>query len=320
MVNYLKFNYKNPILQKLISVYNIHRPGAKKNVFIFSMPRSGSTWLMELIWSQPGFKYCNEPLNIKDVSMQKKTGIAGYKDLYSDGVKSRLIAYFKGIAEGKIHFLDPKPFRKYFRIFTNRIVFKVIHGGEKFINEIADSCNGNVIYLLRHPIPVALSRRELPRMNELCSDFVLKHFSEEERRLALELNKSGDEMERRMLAWCIQNKFALMQRRDDWVVITYEQLTVDPNPVIAKIATAFDLPLPDKILEHISIPSAVSVQSERSAVDLMKEAGKNREELIGKWRKKIAKEEEIRLMNICLQFNMHIYSAGSVLPKKEWLI
>ncbi len=43
-----------------------HRPGALPNVFIFTTPRSGSTWLMELIWSQPGFRCVNEPLDIRD--------------------------------------------------------------------------------------------------------------------------------------------------------------------------------------------------------------------------------------------------------------
>jgi hypothetical protein len=36
------------------SASNVHRPDGRPNVFLYSTTRSGSTWLMELIWSQPG--------------------------------------------------------------------------------------------------------------------------------------------------------------------------------------------------------------------------------------------------------------------------
>ena len=48
----------------LKSISNIHRDEGN-NVLIISNPRSGSTWLMEMIWSQNKFKAINEPLNIR---------------------------------------------------------------------------------------------------------------------------------------------------------------------------------------------------------------------------------------------------------------
>jgi hypothetical protein len=51
-------------LQLLVkALTNVHRQGPLPNVFLFATPRSGSTWLMEIIASQPGFKYYDEPLN-----------------------------------------------------------------------------------------------------------------------------------------------------------------------------------------------------------------------------------------------------------------
>jgi hypothetical protein len=314
-------NYNvNPAVDYLRTLTNIHRPGLLPNIFIFSLPRSGSTWLMELIWSQPGFKYCNEPLNLKEPWMWRNSGIKGFEELYTDRVRDKLIGYFKDVCNGKKHFLDPSPMRSYYRLFTNRIVFKIIHGGEKYISDISSACNGKIIYLLRHPIPVALSRKVLPRMEQLCSDFVLGSFSENEKEYALKLNHEGNEMERRILAWCLQNKLALMGRKNDWIVITYEQLTIDPRPVIQKISTELHLPDPERMYKQLSIPSAVSVQSENDSVNLMRTNDGDRHGLINRWQQKVKPEEAEHLMMICSKFDLNMYSSSSPLPHESWLL
>ena len=72
---------QNSKMRKFVSnnakLFNIHRSSEKPSVLIFSSPRSGSTWLQELIWSQPEFKYVNEPLNLKGAWLQNKSGING---------------------------------------------------------------------------------------------------------------------------------------------------------------------------------------------------------------------------------------------------
>ena len=116
-------------------LFNRHKPSALPNVLLFSLPRSGSTWLLELIWSQPEFKYVNEPLNLKGSWLRKKSHINGFKELYTEAVRDKVVAYFKGFVEGTHHFMNPNPSRKNSRFFTSRIVFKVIHGGEFLIND-----------------------------------------------------------------------------------------------------------------------------------------------------------------------------------------
>jgi hypothetical protein len=202
-------------------LFNKHRPLVKPNVLLYSIPRSGSTWLLELIWSQPDFKYANEPLNIKTAWRQGKSGINGFKELYTEEVREKVVSYFKGFVEGKHHFMNPNPLRKHSRLFTSRIVFKVIHGGEFFINDIAQQTNSKIVYLLRNPIAVALSRQQIPRTEELTSDFVLSKFSSDEQRFAKEIISNGSDMEKKIMLWCLQNKFALQQRTSNWLVLSY---------------------------------------------------------------------------------------------------
>ncbi len=44
---------------------SIHIPDGRPNVFLLSLPRSGSTWVAELVATQPGFKWCLEPFNLR---------------------------------------------------------------------------------------------------------------------------------------------------------------------------------------------------------------------------------------------------------------
>ena len=54
--------FKPPDIKKLS---NYHKPNDSPNIFIFSSPRSGSEWLMNIIASQPGIKHCSEIFNLR---------------------------------------------------------------------------------------------------------------------------------------------------------------------------------------------------------------------------------------------------------------
>lgn len=235
------------------NLFNRHRPSVKPNVLIFSLPRSGSTWLQELIWSQPEFKYVNEPLNLKGPRLQNKSRINGFNELYTNEVRDKVVDYFKGFIEGKHHFMNPNPLRKHSRLFTSRIVFKVIHGGEFFINDIAQQTNSKILYLLRNPIAVALSRKQIPRTEELTSDFVLSKFNLDEQKFAKEIIHNGSDMEKKIMLWCIQNKFALQQRTSNWLVLSYERLTCYPEKVLTALAEHCELPELEIMIERVNI-------------------------------------------------------------------
>ena len=83
----------------LRSVSNRHRPGTLPNVFVFTTPRSGSTWLMELIQTQPRFKQCSEPLNLRVDGVARRLGISDWEALYQDANWPRVRAYFRGLCD-----------------------------------------------------------------------------------------------------------------------------------------------------------------------------------------------------------------------------
>jgi len=292
-------------------LFNRHKASNRPNVLIFSLPRSGSTWLQELVWSQPEFKYVNEPLNLKGAWLQKKSDIYGFKELYTLEVRNKLINYFQGFVIGKHHFMNPNPLRKNSRFFTSRIVFKVIHGGEPYINDIAQSTNSRIVYLVRNPIAVALSRKQIPRTEELTSDFVLSRFTSEEQKLAKEIIYDGTDMEKKIMLWCIQNKLALDHRNSKWLVISYEGLTCYPEKVLASLAAHCELSDMELMIKNVNIPSAVTTQSESDSVRTMQDNNDNRKRLISGWRSKVTVEEMRSYFDICSKMNINLYTENS---------
>lgn len=292
------------------------------DVFLFSMPRSGSTWLMELIWTQEQFKFCNEPLNIKGDFLRQQTKLTSFDELYIKGesTSAKLIDYFGNIRAGKHRYHNPNPLRNYHRWRTSRIVYKIIHGGEYFINDIADNCHGRVVYLLRHPIAVSLSRKVLPRLDVLCSEAVLSEFSAVQVKLAREIQQTGSYLQKGVLSWSIQNKLALNRRRADWIVLTYEQLTVEPQPIIEHLVKELGLAHPDRIYQQLSIPSAVKVQSEVETIAMMEDSTADRRKLIERWQSKVDQEEARRLFDIVECFELDVYDWADPYPKTSYLI
>ena len=153
---------------------NKHRQGRMKNIFLFATARGGSTWLMEILASQPGMKDHDEPFNIRRANVARAGAFTTWASVMPDtGDPDRIVDYLNDIASGRYAFMNPAPFRPHYRFFTDRIVFK-IHELEHMMGTVAERCNGQIVYLLRHPIPTSQSRYQFPRLELfLSSDYYL---------------------------------------------------------------------------------------------------------------------------------------------------
>ena len=298
------------------TVTNLHRPDGRQNIFLFSTPRSGSTWLMELIWSQPAFKACNEPLDLRNPMVRRYLGIANWLELYNNNASPALHRYFQALCKGRLHAMDPVPFRRSYRPMTHQIVFKIINGGEDRINWFRDTFNGQIVYLIRHPIAVSLSREYYPRLQaQLKSDY-RRHFSKEQIDIAQRILENGSRLEQGVLAWCLENAVPLRMATDDWLIIAYEELVFDPRPVIAQMAERLALPEPEHMLSRLAIPSAVKAKSNPETQQAL-ERGTDRRWLVEKWRSHVSEHEERRAMEILAHFQLDFYQPGEILPTRR---
>ncbi len=298
------------------SMSNIHRPDERSNVFLFSTPRSGSTWLMELIWTQPSFKYCNQPLSLFNPLVRKHLGTDRWEALYESDFTPTLERYFRAFCEGRLQFANPSPLRGHYRPVTHRIVFKEIHGCADRINWFRDTFDARIAYLIRHPIAVAISSEQFPLLDAFLETEYRNHFSHEQLSLAHRIATAGSPLERGVLSWCLQNAVPLRESSDDWAVVTYEQLVVDPAPVIDELAAKLELPAPDRMRDALAVPSVnVRIKSSEETQHLLFETGVDRRpDLVNKWRRKVDADEEARAMEILEAFDLNVYTRDDVFP------
>ena len=302
---------------------NVHTPSGAPNVLIFTTPRSGSTWLMELVTSQPGFKHCNEPLNLRHPDVRRGLGIDSWETLYARRSDARVTRYFADLASGRLKTLNPSPRDRTHRLFTRRTVFKVLHGGEERIQEIADAVDGRVIILLRHPIPVSLSREVLPRLETFVASDYADLVGDDALASAREIISEGSDLERGVLDWGLQNLIPLRNRRPDWLVVTYEQLVLDPRPILDRLVEHLELSDLDRLYAGLEVPSHTVKKSDAETSELLHgdvDEAERARELVGRWRRRVTAEEEERAMAVLERIGVDAYRGGELLPTADYWI
>lgn len=308
------------ILKNIVKLMsNIHLQGKRKNIILFATPRGGSTWFMQLITSQPGFRYCDEPLDMRSSEIRKYSCINDWSELYDAESSVKIKRYFTGLMDGSLDFRNPNPFKPGYRLLTNRVVLKVIHGSVDRINWLKNELDVKVLYCLRHPIAVAMSRKELPFLDYFLTSDLKNRFTREQTDFAAQIINAGTHLDKGVLAWCIHNSIPLQDISSDWAVATYEQAVVDPAPVVNYLCAKLELDRPDLIYKQLNVPSPVVRESDDETRLLLNNSD-NRSALIEKWKKKISDDDEKKLMNMLKIFEIDAYTYGSFLPvKKYWI-
>lgn len=305
------------------SLTSIHKPGKLPHVFLFTTPRSGSTWLMELIWSQPGFKAVNEPLDLRVPLVREHLGIDTWEELQNNSSLPLLHRYIEGYCANKIHTTEPAPWlNRYYKPVTRRIVFKIIHGGENRVNWFRDTFGGKVVFFVRHPIAVALSHKAFPRLEAYINSDFSQHFTSAQLDMAASIIRNGSKLQKGVLDWCFQNALPLRDREDDWAVVTYEQLVLQPESAIEHLAEKLILPDRERMVKLLDRASGVKRKSDEETKQLLDERSSEskRKRLISKWKDKVSDEEERDAMQILEAFGIDAYRFGSFLPAQDlWI-
>lgn len=260
------------LIKKLIKTLNSSIPplyikGKEKNIFLFSTPRSGSTWLLELLVREKGMSYCFEPFDIRSSSVKNKLndiGFFSWNDLYTDEYSNKLFSY-KVLKNGYLYGRNPMPLElkrwktgllsKEYRFFSNRLVFKILHAFEHRIDWFEDNLNGEILYLLRHPISVSLSRTVAPRIETFLESDYSKHFSKKILKKSKLIFENGDKLEIKVLSWCFQNAVPLKNKKNSWTLITYEQLKSEPEIVIDYMSSKLKLKSKGALKSNLNIAS-----------------------------------------------------------------
>ena len=246
-----RLRHRVKLLAKALS--SVQMPTNGDNIFIFSTPRSGSTWLLEMILSQPRFRDCDQPLDIRNPYVCEKLGISTWDELYERRSDHLLKHYLQAICDGRLRGLTTLGGQR--RLVSQRLVFKIQNGWQERIAWMRDTFGGKVVLLLRHPIAVTLSRQQFPRLEAFLGSAYARRFPDDTLAMARRIVETGSRYEQGILHWCFENALPLRQIEEDWIVVTYEQLVSDPEPVVYSLSGALDLPDPKALVDKLSTPS-----------------------------------------------------------------
>ena len=309
----------------LKSFSNIHIHDNKKDVFLFSTARGGSTWLMEILASQPGMKYYDEPFNIRRSNVQYTGLFEGWNSLMPEGMMdSDIISYLKLLQSNKYKFMNPPPFRKNHRILTNRSVFK-IHELEHLVNDVRDQCDGLIVYLIRHPISNTLSRYVYPRLELFIKSKYYRDNYLDTNQISeiTKIYENGTKLQKGIVSWCYENLIPINHMdKKDWLVVSYEELLLNSEKVCETMADFLLFEHLDKMLAALNTPSANISMSKKDTLDILKDPDEIRRKqcLVKKWKTRISAEEEKECFNILELFGLDIYHYDRFISDDKYLL
>lgn len=303
-----------------------HQQGEQKNIFLFSSPRSGSTWLTEIIATQPGFKMIKEPFNIRRDEVRENSGLTTWDDVIAKTSEDKVKNYIQHFVEGRDRdwrYRRLHPFNDLWRFQTDRIIFKILFAGEDKINWFKEVFNGEVIFLLRHPIPVSLSREELPRLSSFISTSFINHFTDEQITFAKKIFDQGSQFQKAVVDWCFQNVLPLRHADRDWLIVSYEQMVIQPEIVIENLVQKFNFPQPKEMYRRLNKASASTGKSDAESQEVLRDPAKvleSKQWLVDKWKKRATAEQIEQTGEILDVFGLDFYQHNESLPKSKYLL
>jgi len=156
-----------------------------------------------------------------------------------------------------------------------------------------------ILYILRHPCAVALSRQKLGWRTDLDQaflsqpDLVERHL----RPFVGLVGKASGPFERHLIDWCVENYVPLAELgQGDAHIAFYENLCADPEAELRKIYGYLGRPFPSPVLDSLHLPSKSPKTDTQTFADA--------HEAAGKWRQQLTAEDRATAQRVTKLFGL----------------
>ncbi len=314
---------KNPkhivkaILQRL-SFYRL----SKKPIILLSTRRSGTTFLMRLLFSQPGLDYVDQPLNMWDYHPHYKRLPHPFLRTFVDPSEvdeARLIEYLDGLLKGRYrlrnqwNFLEPD-----YSFVVDRLVLKELES-LSMIEWYLDKLDADILYLVRHPIAVALSIIKLD-WGETAEAYLQspsfrnKFLYGNREEYCRKVYRNGVPLLRYVLETCLRNLPALdLARQRRCFFMTYEELLLRARGAIDLMCRRFGFTYSERMAARISEPSKNTFGLSREEI-----TRKSPEQLLWRWLDEIGEEDQRDIQEMFDMLGVTAYNAYSPYPSEDF--
>lgn len=292
---------------------NIH-----DTVVISGTPRSGTTWLMEIIGSIPSYTTVFEPLNPIWFPASRKLGFTDRPYISSEDHWEEGKRYFQHIFSGQMYkreYLYPFKMDMFVRsIFSNKLVVKFVR-----LNRLLPWISNNfhlkmIFFIIRHPCAVVSSQLNTGYTSYHSTDGSYKDIIPSIKTILKEMESIQEldvDIERivrklqhpeEILAsvWCIDNIIPLkMHKTSSYNMIVYEKLVSNLDNQINEIFNSLNIKISRK--GGFSTPSMVTKEHDKQfIVDIDKQ--------LSKWKMHLSKKQIERILQVVKDFHMDFYS------------
>jgi len=311
---------KNTIKSILLLLHR-HRK-SHPDIYIFSLPRAGTTLLTEILNSDANSKTASESLalnrdNIRVLRKYFEEDFLAerYVDISMENLQ-KIFSYYGDLSEGKSwnSYYWSDFFTKNHSFSTSRTIFKT-HKITYHFREMMDHFKKDIgIYLLRHPVSHSLSRvrkgwttyidlySEAEKIKELLPTAA--------KDMITLVSDSGSDLDKFIVSWCLENYLFIRSYQDKTLPdnlypVFYEDLVLNPESCIRDICNKAGLQYNSKMLSIVDVPSSGIVHSSDLTEEQIRAGNKNY--LVNRWKDELGRDAEDQLKKILSAFNITIY-------------
>lgn len=282
------------------------------NHYIFSDPRGGSTWLMEIIKTITKEPVIWEPFQLgKKAHPFKKINFGWRQHIPEDAEWKEAKELFDKLFSGKIladNILNKSTFSEVMK--SKSLLFKICRGSD-FLIWLSKNYyfNYKPIYLIRHPFAVVSSQlrhgswnypfTKLNIPNTPYNDKYKKH------RPFLETLRTKEEA--LVAEWCLANYDPLNHKDNNkkWLTINYEELIMNPEKTINRILASWGIEYDLSLIDFKKNSSTTKDDSPDLVI-----------ERLYNWQNQLNKTQLENMGKVLDYFKIDIYSKENPLPEK----
>lgn len=292
----------------------------KDTILIAGSPRSGTSWLMEILGNIPGYTYLFEPLNPRWFPETRELGFQSRIYLPSDIDWSKGEEYLRKIFTGQL-----VGFQSLYQ-FTPKEIMHLLLGKKLIVksvrlNRLLPWASrrfqlSKIFFIIRHPCAVITSQLKTgwcgyhstfpPYSNIFPNLKTILYEASEIKSLDPELFNRLKNIKTReeilAVAWCLDNYVPLSSPKPfPWETIIYEKLVKQGEKEIVKLFNEIE----EKdflryAIRYLKVPSALAPGDEPKTVIKANEQ-------LSKWKKFLSEKQIERILSIVSDFGLDYY-------------
>ena len=296
----------NPIKRSGTNWIDTHN--INNTILFVGSPRSGTTWISNLLNHDNYFRYIFEPFREEIVEMAA-IGQQPYVIL-PENTNQSIINAMTVILSGRLKQI-PWINKYNRRKIASRRLIKGIRA-HFFLKWLKDNFpEVKIVYLMRHPVPASLSKVNWESGWNTSENYLLSAPLYQRYLLPHQeiIRSAQTRFEIHIVTWCIQNYVALKEmKNDDLLIVYYEDFCMYPEKAMKEMTNYAGVPFHRN--KFIKIVGKPFISKDKSAIV-------NNEDLVLSWQNKVTPAELAFAMQAVKAFGLDEYYNESPYPLKS---